>query len=267
MAEIHRLAERMREVENKLDETKTHCAMAVGEILNLKGIINAKNQKKTQSTTVTLNSRWITSGAGLVEFNQQLAAQKDKKEKLAEAKRKREALVATKRAERDARGPTLAFRGSLTAKTKDDLMDIITALVIPMEAGKRFKKEELIGIIQTHLNTHPVLKDNPRFSGLFQVGGRRSDKENLPRRVANVSTVMTPSMTMPQPFSHHVNITIPHGPSTSSHSFTPLSAHAAHHSLPAHYSHHVHNSYNSPQAQAMQYPSFQVNNGTNSNPF
>ena len=74
----------------------THCAMAVGEIMNLKGIINAKNQRKTQSTTVTLNSLWITSGAGLVEFNQQIAAQKDKKEKLAEAKWKWEVLAATK---------------------------------------------------------------------------------------------------------------------------------------------------------------------------
>jgi hypothetical protein len=53
----------------------------------------------------------------------QIAAQKDKMEKQAEEKQKREVLVATtgKRAERDARGPMLAFRGSLTSKTKDDL--------------------------------------------------------------------------------------------------------------------------------------------------
>ena len=106
----------------------------------------------------------------MVEFNQQLAAQKGKKEKLAEAKRKQEVLMATKRAERDARGPTLGFRGSLTPKNKDDLLEIITALVIPMEAGKKSKKEELIEIIQMHLNTHPELKDNPCFTGLF--GGR-----------------------------------------------------------------------------------------------
>lgn len=86
----------MQDVEDRLNETMTHCAMAVGEIMNLKGIINAKNQRKTQSTTVTLNSLWITSGAGLVEFNQQIAAQKDKKEKLAEAKWKWEVLAATK---------------------------------------------------------------------------------------------------------------------------------------------------------------------------
>lgn len=226
LAEIQRLAERVRQVENKLDETTTHCAMAVGEIANLKGIINAKNQRKTRSTTAALNSRWITSGDGLVEFNQQIAAQKNKKEKLAEAKRRREVLVATKRAERDARGPTLAFRGSLTPKTKDDLLEIITALVIPMEAGKKFKKEELIDIIQTHLNTHPMLKDNPRFAGLF--GGRRqglgsADKENPPRPVANTSVPSAESqsasgssalsMATSQPFipSSHLN-TIPHVP-------------------------------------------------------
>ena len=182
MAEIQRLSERVREVDDKLDETTTHCAMAVGEIANLKQMINAKNQRKTRSTTVTLNSRWITSGAGLIEFNEQIAAQKNKKEKLTEAKRKREVLMVTKRAERDARGLTLAFRGSLTAKTKDDLLEIITALVIPMEAGKKFKKEELIDIIQTHLNTNPMLKDNPRFTGLFgsrrQQGLGSADKEN-----------------------------------------------------------------------------------------
>jgi len=185
----------VQNIEDKLDETTMHCAMAVGEIENLKGIINTKNQRKTRSTTVTLNSCWIRSGAGLVEFNQQIAAQKDMKEKLAEVKWKREALVATKRAERDARGPTLAFQGSLTPKTKDDLMEIITALVIPMEAGKKFKKEEVIEIIQTHLNKHPELKDNPCFTGLF--GGHRqqgsADKENLPLHVTNANVSSMPS--------------------------------------------------------------------------
>ena len=170
-------------------------------------------------------------------------------------------------------------------------MEIITALAIPMEAGKKFKKEELVDIIQTHLNTHPILKDNPRFNGLF--GGRRqhhgsTDKENPPRPAANTSVPSThanmhcqhpsqsrsaaPSTATSQPLipSSHVNFTIPHGPSTSSRPFTPLSAP---HSLPAHYypgtiplphgayySHLDHNSvhsYNPPQ-----YPS--LNNG---NPF
>ena len=162
-------------------------------------------------------------------------------------------------------------------------MEIITALVIPMEAGKRFKKEELIGIIQTHLNTHPMLKDNPRFTGLF--GGRR-DKENrvvsanvpssAQHRQHQSGSAVTPAMS--QPFSpSHANFTIPHGPSTvstSSHSFNSL---PPHHSLPAHYSHRhsdhnsVHSFYNLPpsQAQAAQYPSFQVinNNASGSNPF
>ena len=159
-------------------------------------------------------------------------------------------------------------------------MEIITALVILMEAGKKFKKEELVEIIQTHLNTHPVLKDNPRFTGLF--GGRRqqgsgADKENPPQPVANTnadhhhqsrSMAPRPSMATSQPLASipNVNSNIPHSPSTSFHPFTPLSAS---YSLPAHYypipsfhgayySHHnsVH-SYNSPQ-----YPSF--NNGNHS---
>ena len=243
MAEIQRLGKRLREVEDKLDETTTHCAMAVEEIANLKGIINAKDQRKTRSTTVALNSRWITSGAGLVEFNKQLAAQKDKKKKQAEAKQKREALAATKRAERDARGPTLAFRGSLAPKNKDDLTEIITALVIPMEAGKKFKKEELIEIIQTHLNTHPELKDNPRFTGLF--GGRRQQgtahKENLPPPVANANAASMPPASMhrhPLSPNPHTNFTTPHPPSTSSHPGLPSTSHGAYNSV---------HSYNLPQ--------------------
>ena len=188
--------------------------------------------------------------------------------------------MATKQAERDASGPTMAFQGSLTAKNKDDLMEIITVLVILMEAGKKFKKEELIGIIQTHLNAHPLLKDNSCFTGLF---GSHCDKENLPWCVANanVSSVQhrqhqsgstiapSESMAMSQPFSpSHVNFTMP-GPhaSTSSHPFNQL----PHHSLPEHYSHHNY-SYNSPpsQAQAAQYPSFQdqvINNTNGTNAF
>ena len=130
-------------------------------------------------------------------------------------------------------------------------MEIITALVIPMEVGKKFKKEDLINIIQTHLNTHPMLKDNPRFSGLFGGHGHRqqgsgTDKENpvtntsMPSAHADMHcqhpSQSAPLMAMSQPLipSSHVNFTIP-GASTSSHPFTSVTPLSASHSLSAHY--------------------------------
>jgi len=147
-------------------------------------------------------------------------------------------------------------------------MEIITALAIPMEAGKKFKKEELIEIIQTHLNTHPELKDKPRFIGLF--GGRRqqgsTQKENLPAPVnavvnanasasgQHLSRTMAPLATSQPsiPNSHVQNFASP----DASHPFTPLSAQASHSfpAGPAHY-HSGPISYNLPQ-----YPFFNNSN-------
>lgn len=123
-----------------------------------------------------------------------------------------------------------------------------------MEAGKKPKKEELIDIIQTHLNAHPELKENTRFTGLF-ISRRQqgtADKENLPPSTAPSTATSQRQPSIPNP---NVNFTTPYSPSMSFHPFTPLSAprHFPEHSYPgppheAYYSHYnTVPSLNSPQ--------------------
>ncbi|KAG6855153.1 hypothetical protein H0H87_007572, partial [Tephrocybe sp. NHM501043] len=191
MLRIQTLEGQVRDLKNKVNQTVTHCTMASKQIGKLKKIINAKNTWKPRGTMVTLKSCWIMSSKDLVEFNKQLAAQKAKKKKQAEAKSKWKALMAKKQAERDARGPTQVFQGFLGPKNKDNLMEIITALVISMEAGKKFRKDELVGLIQVHLDAHSELKEHPCFAGLFGGGQQQqghAEKENHPPTVNAVTS-------------------------------------------------------------------------------
>ena len=56
----------MQSIEDKLDETMMHCAMAVGEIMNLKGSINAKkseeNMKHNSYLKFMLDNKWSWLG-------------------------------------------------------------------------------------------------------------------------------------------------------------------------------------------------------------
>ncbi|KAG1851017.1 hypothetical protein C8R48DRAFT_836561 [Suillus tomentosus] len=65
-------------------------------------------------------------------------------------------------------------------KLKDDFLTIAQALGVAVE--KKDTIASLTNKIKTHLDEHPALADNARFSALFQVGGakRRTHSKHIP---------------------------------------------------------------------------------------
>jgi len=183
MARIKELESKYQALEDELDATKTHCAIASIEIGELKTRLNAKMTRKTKRPTVGLSARWITSGKGWEEFDAIIAEKKAKARKKDEEKERREKEAEARRAARQVRGPTLEFAGSLKGKNKDDLLEIAGALALDV-AGKKTNKD-LIDAIKSYLDTHQHLQNNSRFAGLFpgghsRRGQRRNNDENMP---------------------------------------------------------------------------------------
>lgn len=150
--------------------------MAMSKVGELKRKLNVKEGRKKKSVTVDLGARWITSGEGLVQFDANIKAQKEKKEKEALAKAAREQAAATRQREREARGPTDEFKGSLSAMRKDDLVELATALELSLVDGngKPLAGKILVVNIKEHFEAHPEKKGWSRFRGLF--GGRGANQ-------------------------------------------------------------------------------------------
>ncbi|PPQ81111.1 hypothetical protein CVT25_014795, partial [Psilocybe cyanescens] len=186
--EIAALRAENKRLKEELDRSNTHCAMASDRIGDYHKRYNGRGQKAGKSTKLDLGSRWTTSGPGRVQFEVQLAEKKAKKAKKEEAQKKKEIAQAQKQAERLIKGPTLAFSGALSSKSKDDILKIVTALVIPLTSSKKYTKNDYIAEIKAHLDAHAdELKSNPRFAGLYGGRGQRqatsvanADQENLP---------------------------------------------------------------------------------------
>jgi hypothetical protein len=134
--------------------------MAMAKIGDLKWKLNAKENRKSKLTTVDLGAHWITSGDGLAQFDAHITAQKEKKRKEAEAKLAQEETAAIRQQERETRGPTDEFKGSLSSMRKDDLKDIATALELPLTDvnGKQFSAKVLMADIKAHFEIHPEKK-------------------------------------------------------------------------------------------------------------
>lgn len=64
-----------------------------------------------------------------------------------------------------ARGPIVAFGGSLGNKSKPDLLELADAPGVSLEDA--CNNQERIERIQSHLDSHLNLKENPRFTGLY----------------------------------------------------------------------------------------------------
>ena len=178
-----------------------HCAIAAGWIGDYKKWANTKDNQGTKwSTKSDLGARWTTGGPGHVQFDVMVAEKKEKARKKGEEKKKREIAQAQKQAEQYARGPTQVFSGSLSAKNKDDLLEIVIALAIPLPAGKMFTKADLSEKIKLHLDAHAnELKANPRFAPLYGGHGQCCELVAASAAQENLPVLPGPSAALSQP--------------------------------------------------------------------
>ncbi|KAK7472227.1 hypothetical protein VKT23_000348 [Stygiomarasmius scandens] len=69
------------------------------------------------------------------------------------------------------------FSGSLSDKTKDDLLVIASSLGLSQLDESSFKTD-ILSTLRQHFNSHPELKAAPRYAGLF--GGKSLKREASP---------------------------------------------------------------------------------------
>ncbi|KAG1748933.1 uncharacterized protein EDB91DRAFT_1311963, partial [Suillus paluster] len=136
--------------------------MALSEVDAMKKKLNScAGRKKTRAHNI--NARWLTSSQGLKECEEQETAREAARKKKEEAKQRAAAKKAVWSARQAAQGAGACFTGLFSAKNKDDLIDIAGALQIST-AGT---KPELLKAIKEYFESHPELKNDERFVGLF----------------------------------------------------------------------------------------------------
>src|SRR6266852_4185644 len=163
------LFDRICLLEKQVQLLSGHVKMVELELQNEKRKSNQWDGRASKRRKLNVEARVLTSAEG-----KRLAAEKEA-ERVAKMQKKKEAERSwkEKEAERDqqrqARGPDAPFTGSLTSKNKPDLQEIAAALNL-LEDGT---KDALIQRITACFDSNPLLRDGPRFSGLFHRALRR----------------------------------------------------------------------------------------------
>ncbi|KAJ8587016.1 hypothetical protein M405DRAFT_906790, partial [Rhizopogon salebrosus TDB-379] len=85
------------------------------------------------------------------------------------------------------------FTGSLSTKNRDDLIDIAGAFQISALGTKR----KLLNAIREHFESHPELKDDEHFSGLF-TGRTRGQKRSFNEGPLDENDQNAPPATRPR---------------------------------------------------------------------
>ena len=164
-----------------LEIRQAHCTLAYEQIEDLQKKLNG-SKKKTKECTINVGSMGITSAEGLLLWEKEKAARAEKERLKAERAQRHEERETAAQAVRAAHGPITAFGGSLGHKSKPDLLELADALGISLEDARN--NQERSEHIQSHLDTHLNLKDNPRFTGLY-VRAIRSPKRTHAMLTAN----------------------------------------------------------------------------------
>lgn len=172
-AEISRLREENADLTYDRDSAAAHAIFAQDMFQAAQNRLNAKVKKKDgEGRRMRTTSQILTSAAGLAEWDEEKKRRAEKKSKdEAAASRKMAAEAATK-ARREVVGNTQVFTGSLGGKKKEEVEDIAIALGLPVSGTK----DTLVQRISAHLGSHPELKDNDRFVGLFMSLARGSKR-------------------------------------------------------------------------------------------
>ncbi|KAG2154231.1 uncharacterized protein EDB93DRAFT_1336126 [Suillus bovinus] len=176
-AQLAALEAKVKSLESELHSAKAHCAMALSEVGLMKKQLN-KRQKKTRARNI--NARWLTSAEGLRQCEEQDVAREAKAQKKAEAAARKASRQASRLARQAMQGSDICFTGALSAKSKEDLIDIVNQLTIETTGTKA----ELLKAIREYFDSHANLKNDARFEGLFN---GRSRRQKRPLQVANIT--------------------------------------------------------------------------------
>jgi len=172
-----REAERDAEIatlKSRLALVEAHAALAYSEIHNLKRQLNAHNNKGSKRRKLNVEARWLNSDEGLRMAEEAEALKAAEEQRKREAQEQRAAKEAEREEQRRQRDPNEPFTGALASKTKPDLQDVAQALGLAIDG----QKKDLLARINTHFDANPLLREDPRFEGIFNRSRRRPTVQN-----------------------------------------------------------------------------------------
>ncbi|KAG1818863.1 hypothetical protein EV424DRAFT_1323615 [Suillus variegatus] len=161
-SQVRAAESKVQAAESKIRAAEAHCTMALSEVDAMKKKLNSHTGKK-KTCALNINAHWLTSAQGLKECEEQEMAKEATWKKKEEAQERAAARKAAQQAAHAQGATSTCFTGSLSTKNKDDLIGIAGALQIST-AGI---KPELLRTIKEHFESHPEVKNNECFSGLF----------------------------------------------------------------------------------------------------
>ncbi|KIJ35150.1 hypothetical protein M422DRAFT_139398, partial [Sphaerobolus stellatus SS14] len=156
---------RRQAVEAQLKATEAHCSIQSSRIQDLQQRVNQATKPRRRRGALTTKNAEVLSRPEAKETFEQQCAQKEAEEQEAKAKQKqKQAEARACEIERARKATTEVYKAPLHCyKRKEELKDI--AYVFGLEITG--KNDELKKRIQEHMASHPDLKKNRRFEGLF----------------------------------------------------------------------------------------------------
>ena len=190
------------------------------EVEELSQRLNVKGNKAPAQPTIATLVGWLTSAWGKKLHQEVTAAHAAKQQKKDNAAtRKVQAESNKQKCHQDiAMGDAAAFTGSLISKKVAELQDIAHTLGLKDDG----KKDDLLLLIKSHLNSHPDLHNKECFAGLYVT---HSLKQQVP---PTTNENLAPPANRP-------HITPP--PIASTSIYAPLDSTAGPSHLPAFHSH------------------------------
>ncbi|KAH9080182.1 hypothetical protein EDB83DRAFT_2513084 [Lactarius deliciosus] len=213
---------------SRIAAVEAHATLAYTEIQALKRQLNTKVNKSNKRRKLNIDARWLNSDEGLRIAQEQEVSRAVEEQRRREAREQRTAKLAEREEQHQQRDPNEPFTGALATKTKGDLQDIAQALELAITG----QKKDLLARINSHFDDNPLLRENPRFEGIFhQLHRQLGPAENHPPQdpppptpsdssPAPPTTIPTSSSMPPPPWP--VYSYLPFAPTLPPHNFGPF---------------------------------------------
>ena len=147
---------------SQLSAANAHCTAIHRELGSVRRQLES-TKKKRERGSKKIKARFVTSRDLRAQFNQDNAERQERADAAAERQRQKEADAAEQDLQVVEDGMNRIFVGQLSSYKKGDLRALAIALVL----SDKGTNAELMTRIKDHLDEHPEIQSNQRFSALF----------------------------------------------------------------------------------------------------
>ena len=167
----------------QLSAANAHCTLIHRELGFVRRQLD-NTKKKRERGSKKVKARFVTSRDLHAQFDQDDAERRERAEAAAERQKQKDADAAEQDQQVIVDSMSRIFVGRLSSYKKGDLRALAVALVL----SDKGTNAELLSRIKDHLDQHPELQSNQRFSGLFP-------KQNRPAQDPNalISAALSPT--------------------------------------------------------------------------